>query len=365
MNNKGMNSAAVKASNRAAVLKTLNRYGKMSRKDLAARLGLTAATVTIICYELHEAGVITTIGEASEKERRAGRKKILIDIDYTHKNVLCVGIEAEKTYIALTDLSGKAFAKETVNAEAKLDSDAFLKKIATACKKILRDNPSDKPLLGVGITVPGKVEGTRIKAFFEKELEKDVVVENNVRAFAEGELIYGNARELDNMLLVKWGPGVGSAIISNGRVYRGTKDASAEIGHTLAYKNGKKCRCGKTGCLETGISTHAIKDAVEEFKGLPVEKWKSVGEDKLLKLMHDKVDALAVAVCNASTMLDPGIVVIHGYMFNLPGVTDVFIKLFNKYSGHDDGFVVKSELADRQNLIGPLAIVMNGLFLKS
>ena len=366
MNNRGMNSSAVKESNRAAVLRVLNQYGKMSRKDIAEKLGLTAATVTIICTELLESGVIRELGEASEEEKRAGRRKILIDIDYEYKNVLCIAIETETTYITLSNLAGEVITQKSISTAENIESEVFLKSVARLCKTVIVDAKVKDNILGAGITVPGMMDKFIIKAFFEGELNIPVVVDNNVRAFAKAELIYGNGRQRDNMLIVKWGPGVGSAIISNGNIYKGTCDSSAEIGHTLIYRNGKKCRCGRVGCLETGISTHAIREEIPELKSLPVNEWTSIGKEKLLKIMHDRAEALAIAVSNANIMLDPGIIVIYGYMFDIPGMIPLFKELFEKYYGRkDDNLIVKSDLVERQYHIGSLAIAMNELFLKA
>ena len=76
----GINLENVKVSNRSAILKLLNDQGAMSRKDIALALGLTPATVTLICTELLSGGILCERGEVDEA-RRAGRKKVLIDIN--------------------------------------------------------------------------------------------------------------------------------------------------------------------------------------------------------------------------------------------------------------------------------------------
>ena len=92
-------------SNRSSILKLLNDCGAMSRKDIAIELGLTPATVTLICTELISAGILCEKGEV-EEERRAGRRKVLIDINYQYRYVLSVSIEAAKTCIAISNLKG-------------------------------------------------------------------------------------------------------------------------------------------------------------------------------------------------------------------------------------------------------------------
>ena len=88
MRYQGINLENVKRKNQSAVLRILNDRGTMSRKDIATVMGLTAASVTMICTELLDAGMIVELGEA-EGEKKAGRKKILIDINYDFKTLGC------------------------------------------------------------------------------------------------------------------------------------------------------------------------------------------------------------------------------------------------------------------------------------
>ena len=88
---RGINLENVKNNNRSAILQLLNNNGAMSRKDIAGRTGLTAASVTLICTELLDEGIIVERGEAVE-EKRAGRKKILVDLNPSYKSILCIGI---------------------------------------------------------------------------------------------------------------------------------------------------------------------------------------------------------------------------------------------------------------------------------
>ena len=75
----GINLGNVKVSNRRAILKLLNYRGAMSRKDIAAELGLTPATVTLICSDLLSQVILCEKGEL-EEAKRAWRRKVLIDI---------------------------------------------------------------------------------------------------------------------------------------------------------------------------------------------------------------------------------------------------------------------------------------------
>ena len=75
----GINMENVKSRNQSSILKLLNDAGPMSRKDIAAQLGLTPASVTTLCAELMAEGMLYEVGEIQESNR-VGRRKVLLDI---------------------------------------------------------------------------------------------------------------------------------------------------------------------------------------------------------------------------------------------------------------------------------------------
>ncbi len=137
MRYQGINLENVKRKNQSAVLRILNDRGAMSRKDIATVMGLTAASVTMICTELLEAGMIVELGEA-EGEKKAGRKKILIDINRGYKKIVCIGIEADETYLSVTDLGGTVLAEANMPTDRDADPDKFLKQAAGECRKMMK-----------------------------------------------------------------------------------------------------------------------------------------------------------------------------------------------------------------------------------
>ena len=102
----GINLESVKANNRSSILKLLNEQGPTSRKDLAQALGLTPASVTQNCSDLIDAGILCEAGEV-KNSNRAGRRKILVGINYSCRYVLSISIELENTCLTLSDLLGE------------------------------------------------------------------------------------------------------------------------------------------------------------------------------------------------------------------------------------------------------------------
>jgi predicted NBD/HSP70 family sugar kinase len=92
-----------------------------------------------------------------------------------------------------------------------------------------------------------------------------ICVDNNVRAMALGEAMFGNSREIQTIAFVYARIGVGAGFVMDGNLYRGIGAGAGEIGHmTMISEGGDRCRCGNRGCLETLVSEPVIlKQAAE------------------------------------------------------------------------------------------------------
>lgn len=389
-----MNQENIKQKNRSEILRLLCREGAMSRKDIAGIMGLTPAAVTLICSDMIADGLIQETG-AAEEEKRAGRKKILVDINYSYAQVLCIAIESDESYITVTDLRGTIQNQKTMQTDSAIEPEAFLKKVAAESLNLIS---GETKLLGAAVSIPGTVDrvaGTTIgpngiweksvavKGLLEQMLECSVVLENNVKAFAQGEITYGIGKITNNLMFVKWGPGVGSAVTINHQVYQGREFRGAEIGHYIVNKQGQKCRCGKTGCLETEISTHAIVGAVEQaytpgsmpklaewlkptghsLGAKSIDQWANVQDDALQDIIDDRIDLLALTTENVVSILNPDKVIVYGKLFD---IDRVFQRFESRCQGYDPGleanYIVKSDLSDKIEYIGPLAVAMSEFY---
>lgn len=147
---------------------------------------------------------------------------------------------------------------------------------------------------------------------------------------------------------------------------------------------GLLCRCGRRGCLETHVATHAIAERVrractkDSMPGLHafvdgdvdkievrnMEQWIGIEDPGLQKIIDDIVERLARTVVNTITLLAPDKVIIYGFMFEMDHIQKRFLDFCTYYDSLYDGdYILKSGLSDRIGYIGPLAIVVNEMFL--
>jgi glucokinase len=161
-----------------------------------------------------------------------------------------------------------------------------------------------------------------IGALAEQRLGLPVTVGHDVRAGALAEGVMGSARGCRDYLLLTLGTGVGAAVVIGGHSYTGAHGLGGELGHVAVEPRGPLCGCGGSGCLEALASaghiaaryaaTHGSADGsctTEE-----VARRAADGEPAAARIWREALDALALAIANYATLLDPERVVIGGGM---------------------------------------------------
>ena len=112
----------------------------------------------------------------------------------------------------------------------------------------------------------------RFRDVMSERLGLPVVVDNDVNGALLAEARFGAARGVSHAALVALGTGIGSAVLLDGRVYRGARGFASEIGHMVVDLHGPECQgaCPGRGCLEVLASGTAIgREGVLAAEGAP------------------------------------------------------------------------------------------------
>jgi len=97
-----------------------------------------------------------------------------------------------------------------------------------------------------------------LRATVEQSSGLPAVVENDANAAAWGESRFGAAREVNSMVLLTIGTGIGGGVVLDGALYRGHNGMAAEVGHMTVVPDGRRCGCGNRGCWERYGSGRAL-----------------------------------------------------------------------------------------------------------
>ncbi len=137
-------------------------------------------------------------------------------------------------------------------------------------------------VISIGIGTPGSVNkdtgaiefsnnlkfhNVPAKQMLEERFKKPVYLENDANAAALGEAVAGCGNGVKNFVAVTLGTGVGSGIIIDGKIYRGSNFCGGEMGHMVINVDGIPCNCGRKGCWEKYASATAlVSQAVEAMQ---------------------------------------------------------------------------------------------------
>lgn len=197
------------------------------------------------------------------------------------KVVAGIDIGGTNTRIGLVDQQGNILTDNNIATDQYPTVDSYISAIYNSIELLMK-NP-DMPaveLIGIGIGAPnanyhtGCIEkavnlpwedvpiADRLNEYFP---EVKVKVTNDANAVAIAEMVYGNAKELRDFVVITLGTGLGSGLVSNGDLIYGHDGLGGEVGHTTAVPDGRQCNCGRVGCLETYVSATGIKRTVFEL----------------------------------------------------------------------------------------------------
>ncbi len=195
---------------------------------------------------------------------------------------IAIGMDIGGTQVRVGafDSGGKLIAQSDASI-ASLKPDSGLSLIERLLHELL-ESLNSPALLGIGIGCTGPLDTVHglinnpytlegwsnvpIVERLNKTFNVPVRLENDADAAAFGEYWQGAGRDAKRLYAVTVGTGVGTALIADGKIYRGVDGSHPEGGHQLIDPNGPECYCGYRGCWESLISGLAISNHAREVK---------------------------------------------------------------------------------------------------
>ncbi len=302
-----------------------------TRADLAAVTGQARSTITARVDLLLGAGLIAPAGEASST---GGRPPTTFAFRPRARVVLAVDLGATHARLAVTDLASTVLAETEEPLPISAGPEVVLDWVVEHGLALLTTagrGPGD--LAGVGVGLPGPVEHSTgrpinppimpawddvdVRGILSARLGAEVLVDNDVNLMALGE--HRTAwPDVDDMLFVKVATGIGSGIISDGRLRRGAQGAAGDIGHiAVPGAADVPCRCGNVGCLEAVASGRALAESLAA-QGLPARNGLDVvalvrsGDLAAGRAVRQAGREIGAVLAACVSLLNPSLVVIGG-----------------------------------------------------
>lgn len=195
------------------------------------------------------------------------------------KKEVVVGIDIGGTFTkyGLVDKEGNLFLENSIETDIHEEATGFISALKNHLDLNLQQSNEEFDIKGVGIGAPngniysGCIENAanlkwkgkvRLVEMIKSQLGYPSILTNDANAAALGEMIFGGAKGMDNFVMITLGTGLGSGLVVNGNLVYGHDGFAGELGHVNVVPKGRKCGCGKRGCLEAYVSASGLRRTI-------------------------------------------------------------------------------------------------------
>jgi predicted NBD/HSP70 family sugar kinase len=323
------NPSTSRALNRRLILNLLRNNGPMPRAEIATVTGLSPAAVTFVINELiGEAYVI----EGEAQTGATGRRPIPVDINYDGH--LAVGFKLRQHSIdcVLTDLATTpivSLSAPVADTGAHGMVDAITRSIPELLSKAKRESDA---IIGIGVSIPGEVDaanGVCIQSprfgwhnlpfadILGEKVHVPVWIDDDVNAFTVAQRLFGAGRQYKNFVTLAVGTGIGSSLVVNGELFRGSHGAAGKLGHITAVEGGRLCECGRRGCLMAHAAEPAMVEDWGRAKGFEATRADFAAaidekDEKAIAVMTAAGEMIGRHLADLVNLFDPEVVVAGG-----------------------------------------------------
>ena len=267
--------------------------------------------------------------------------------------MIAIGIDVGGTSIkgATIKEGGKILDRFSMPTDKNLPPEEIFSPLCDTIITLLKEKQYSEPIAGIGVAIPGTFNnktgevvncpnlptwaGFPVKKYIEDKCHLFVKVVNDADAAALGEAKFGSGKDVNYMLMLTLGTGVGGGIVINKQIYNGNLGMGAELGHMVIEVNGRPCGCGRKGCFEAyGSATALIKETkrmMEEHPESLLNKYaeelgvvdarvaflaEKAGDKYAKEIVDDYVMYLSEGILNYCNIFRPNAVVLSGGVAN-------------------------------------------------
>jgi len=263
--------------------------------------------------------------------------------------VISMDVGGTFTKLALVDPAGEVRQRHEEPSEHQIAGAEVPQYVVGIVERMLQDSGLTRDeVVGVCVGIPGVIdhrtdviiscpnltnwEGMPLAKWVGERLGLPTYIEKDANEAALGERWIGAGRGIDDLVCFTLGTGIGTGIILNGELYRGSIGGAGEIGHIIVDKDGPLCTCGNPGCLESFASARAIAGtarnaaasgeptAMLELAGGDINSITAAtvfaaaraGDHLAARIASEAVEYLGVGVASIVNVFNPAMVILGG-----------------------------------------------------
>jgi predicted NBD/HSP70 family sugar kinase len=320
--------SSLREANRARVVESLKRHGRLTQIELAGSTGLSPATVSNIVKELTAAGVLHTSFTS-----RSGRRATLVALARRMGLVAGAHFSTRQLHISIADATRTTVAETAVPLAPGHRHDAELDRLTLLLGDMLESlggelaphhalgvgqNPPHDPRTGM-VSTPGLLpgwEGIDVAASLSARIGRPVSVDSEANLGGLAEAREGSGRGATSSVFVRVGHTISAGLIVDGDLFRGVSGKTGQIGHVTIDENGPVCRCSNRGCLEMYAAAPALLALFPESEGMQrltdLLAASDAGVSTAHRVIADAGRHIGIAVASLCNLFDPEVIVVGG-----------------------------------------------------
>ncbi len=250
----------------------------MTKMEIATEAGLSLTAVSDHIDRLQKENLIevSTIGTSS-----GGRKPRLYALNKNAGHVISFEVGSSSVRVAICDFDCNILHTDRDDIDlSKHPADTLTHMYNMVSRLMNHTGIGKETIMGIGIGIPSPVEFSSgrpisppimpgwdrypIRDFWSQHFDCPCYVDNDVNIMALGEYAKGLNFEVENLIYVKIGTGIGAGIILDSKLFRGANGSAGDIGHFDVGED-VLCWCGNKGCLEAICGGKAIAARAKEL----------------------------------------------------------------------------------------------------
>lgn len=375
-----VNTAIIRQLNVSRVFHALREHPGSSQRELITQTGLDRATLSVVVAQLEAQRLLDR--HPRPRRGRAGRPEEALYLSPGAGWFVGVRLDPGELHVVATTIDARPVARRS--APGSSDVEEAVGRVGAIVRELAAsEHVAMERIHGVGVGVAGLMgrEGhlalgpnlgwhdVPILTLLREELPVPVYVDNDTKAAALAETLFGSCGNVMDFVLVIAHAGIGGALYQGGMLQRGWRGYAGELGHVKVVDGGRACGCGGHGCLEAYASEPAVLLRLAE-RGVTCADLAEVaaraeaGDGDAREVLEDAAEKLGRVLAAVVNLTNPQRLVIGGGYARAASVT---LPVLERTLARDalvpsaEGIeVMASALGEEEVAMGGVALAMEG-----